>query len=165
MTKFKGALDNFSLIHQFFQKFWKSGYPCGDCMLNLTCNFNLVTKLFEYFLHSLTSPTPPPPHTHTQFKMNWQHVWLSMFIVFFFNLPPSAIILFYRKILNIACALNKYKKMDIMQIMTFWFRITTFWIVTWIQISLIPTLCVFNKKLWILHFQKEFFTFSSCICK
>ena len=52
----KGALDNFSLIPHFFFKsieiFFnhKSVYVCSDSMLSLTCNFNLVTKIFEFFL-------------------------------------------------------------------------------------------------------------------
>ena len=52
----KGALDNFSLIPRFFfQKSWdfytiRSVYLCSDCMLNLTCNFNLITKICEFFL-------------------------------------------------------------------------------------------------------------------
>ena len=51
----KGALDNFSLIPIFFfQKSWdfyiiRSVYLCSDCMLNLTCSFNSVTKIYEFF--------------------------------------------------------------------------------------------------------------------
>ena len=51
----KGALDNFSLIPNFFfQKSWafytiRSGYLCSDCMLNLTWNFNLITKIYFFF--------------------------------------------------------------------------------------------------------------------
>ena len=55
---FKGALDNFSLIPQlvfFFQKSWdfytiRSVYLCSECMLNLTCSFNLITKIWWFFL-------------------------------------------------------------------------------------------------------------------
>ena len=42
--------------HFFSQKSWdfyiSSVYLCSDCMLNLTCNFNLITKigLCEFFL-------------------------------------------------------------------------------------------------------------------
>ena len=51
----KGALDNFSLIPRFFQKNWdfhtiRSVYLCSDCMLNLTCTFNLITKICTFFL-------------------------------------------------------------------------------------------------------------------
>ena len=51
----KGALDNFSLIPDLFQKSWdfytiRSVYLRSDCMLNLTCNFNLITKICEFFL-------------------------------------------------------------------------------------------------------------------
>ena len=55
-TFIKGALDNFSLIpHFFFSKNWdfytiRTVYQSSDCMLHLTCNFNLVTKIFEVFL-------------------------------------------------------------------------------------------------------------------
>ena len=52
---FKGALDNFSLIPQFCfpQKSWdfytiRSVYLCSDCMLNLTCNSNLITKTWGF---------------------------------------------------------------------------------------------------------------------
>ena len=39
----------------FFQISWDfytigSVYLCSDCMLNLTCNFNLITKICEFFL-------------------------------------------------------------------------------------------------------------------
>ena len=38
----------------FFQKSWdfytiRSAYLRSDCMLNLTCNFNLITKIWEFF--------------------------------------------------------------------------------------------------------------------
>ena len=36
--------------------------------------------------------------------------------------------------------------LNIMKIMAFWFRITMFQTATWIQISLIPTLCMLNKN-------------------
>ena len=57
MLRIKGALDHFSLIPRFFfffQKSWdfytiKSVYLCSDCMLNLTCNFSPVTKIYEFF--------------------------------------------------------------------------------------------------------------------
>ena len=48
---------------------------------------------------------------------------------------------------------------------TFWFKIIMFLSATWIQISLIPTLSMFNKNWWFLNFQKEFLNFSFCICK
>ena len=48
-----------------------------------------------------------------------------------------------------------------MQIMTFWFRITIFWTVTWIQNSSIPILCMLNKNWWFLHFSNEFLDFFS----
>ena len=43
---FKEALENFSLIPQFFSNklrflYHRSVYLYSDCMLNLTCNFNL----------------------------------------------------------------------------------------------------------------------------
>ena len=50
----KGALDSFSLIlHFFLPKSWDfytigSVYLCSDCMLNFTCNFNLI-KICEFF--------------------------------------------------------------------------------------------------------------------
>ena len=56
VLQIKGALDNFSLIPwSFFQESWdfytiRSVYRCNDCMLNLTRSFNLVTKIFEFFL-------------------------------------------------------------------------------------------------------------------
>ena len=39
----------------FFQKNWdfytiRSVYLCSDCMLNLSCNFNLITKICDFFL-------------------------------------------------------------------------------------------------------------------
>ena len=39
----------------FFQKSWdfyiiRSVYLCSDCMLNLTCSFNSVTKIYAFFL-------------------------------------------------------------------------------------------------------------------
>ena len=54
-SELKGALDNFSLMPQFFSKKWdfntiRSVYLCSDCMLNLTCKFKLITKICEYFL-------------------------------------------------------------------------------------------------------------------
>ena len=49
--------------------------------------------------------------------------------------------------------------------MTFWFKIIMFLSATWIQISLIPTLSMFNKYWWFLNFQKEFLNFSFCIRK
>ena len=38
----------------FFQKSWdfctiRNVYLCSDCMLNLTCNFNSVTKIYAFF--------------------------------------------------------------------------------------------------------------------
>ena len=56
MSLFKGTLDNFSLIPWFFfQKSLdvytiRSVYLYSDCMPNLTCNFNLITKIYECFL-------------------------------------------------------------------------------------------------------------------
>ena len=51
---FKGALDNFSLIPKFKKKSWdfyiiRSVYLCSECMLNLTCSFNSVTKIYAFF--------------------------------------------------------------------------------------------------------------------
>ena len=53
----KGALDNFSLIPRllFFKKcsdFYTIRSVClgSNCMLNLMCNFNLITKICEFFL-------------------------------------------------------------------------------------------------------------------
>ena len=46
--------------------------------------------------------------------------------------------------------------------MTFWFTIAMFEGATWIQISLIPTLCMCNKSCWFPRFQKEFLNFSFC---
>ena len=49
---FLPCLDNFSLIPQFFVFFKKSWDfdTISDCMLNLTWNFNLITKICEFFL-------------------------------------------------------------------------------------------------------------------
>ena len=55
-NKVKGALDNFSLIPRyFFQKSWdfyaiRSVYLSSDCLLNLTYNLNLITKVCTFFL-------------------------------------------------------------------------------------------------------------------
>ena len=43
---FKEALDNFSLIPYFCFYTIRSVYLFNDCMLNLSCNFSLVTKIF-----------------------------------------------------------------------------------------------------------------------
>ena len=54
----------------FFQKSWdfytvRSVYLCSDRMLNLTCNFNLVTKIFNFFLQR-------------PFLKNWKNRLLKM---------------------------------------------------------------------------------------
>ena len=53
-TSLKGALDNFSLIPIFFPKSWdfyinRSVYLCSDCMLNITCSMNSITKIMLFF--------------------------------------------------------------------------------------------------------------------
>ena len=91
----KGALDNFSLIPRFFfQKSWdfytiRSAYLCSDCMLNLTCNFNLITKIWEFFLQQ--------PFLKVYF---WKWPPLSLLL----NLAPSTITVVWRKILKLVCA-------------------------------------------------------------
>ena len=52
----KGALDKFSLIPKFPppKKNWnfciiRGVYPCIDCMLNLICSFNSVTKIYVFY--------------------------------------------------------------------------------------------------------------------
>ena len=51
----KGALDNFSLIPNFFFKKVEIFISLEvytyvvDCMLNLTCSFNSVTKIYAFF--------------------------------------------------------------------------------------------------------------------
>ena len=63
-------------------------------------------------------------------------------------------------------SLDRYKNLlNIMYIVAFRFRVTMFYTATWIQISLIPTLCMLNRNWRFLHFQKEFLIFSFCICK
>ena len=51
----KGHSTTFASSRDFFQKCWdfyaiRSLYLCTNCMLNLNCNFNLVTKIFWIFL-------------------------------------------------------------------------------------------------------------------
>ena len=60
-TILKGALDNFSLTPLFFPKKKKVQIFVsvevylyvvtmrGDCILNLTCSFNSVTKIYDFF--------------------------------------------------------------------------------------------------------------------
>ena len=73
----------------FFKKSWDfytigSVYPCSDCMLNLVCNFNWITKICEFFLWR--------PFLKVYFK-KWPPLsWLL-------NLAPATIILVWRKIL------------------------------------------------------------------
>ena len=50
----KGHWTTSALSPNFFQKSWdfyiiRSVYLCSDCMLNLTCSFNLVTKIYAFF--------------------------------------------------------------------------------------------------------------------
>ena len=40
-----GALDNFRGFCTI-----RKVYLCSDCMLNLTCNFNIIKKICEFFL-------------------------------------------------------------------------------------------------------------------
>ena len=59
LKSIKGALDNFSLIPHFLFIYLSIFIKVeifiplevySDCMLNLTCNFNLFTKICEFFL-------------------------------------------------------------------------------------------------------------------
>ena len=91
--KIRGALDNLSLICHFFffKKSWdcftiRSVYVCSDCMRNLTCKFNLVPNIFEFFLQQ--------PFLKLDFKKWSPLLWLL-------NLAPSTIILVLRKNLNL----------------------------------------------------------------
>ena len=53
----KGHWTTSASFPNCFQKSWdfftitcRSVYLCSDCMLNLTCNFSLITKICEFFL-------------------------------------------------------------------------------------------------------------------
>ena len=90
----KRALNNFSLIPRFFfQKVEISiplevcTYICSNCMLNLTCNFNSVSKIYEFFFQ---------PFLKIDFLK-----WLPLSRLL--NLAPSSIILVWRKILKLVC--------------------------------------------------------------
>ena len=78
----------------FFQNSWdfcfiRSVYLCSDSMLNLTCNFNSVTKIFENFFQQ--------PFLKVDF-LKWLPLsWLL-------NLAPSTICLIWRKIMKLFCA-------------------------------------------------------------
>ena len=79
----KGALDNFSLIPNFFKKvenFYiiRSVFQCSGCMQNLTCRFNLVTEIYALFFQK--------PFLKVNFKKWLPLSWLL-------NLAPSTIIL------------------------------------------------------------------------
>ena len=90
----KGHWTTSASSPDFFQKSWdfhtiRSVYLCSDCMLNLTCNFNSVTKIFEFFFQQ--------PFLKVDF-LKWLPLsWLL-------NLAPFTIILFWRKILKLVCA-------------------------------------------------------------
>ena len=50
----KGHWTTSASSPDFFQKGWdfytiRSAYLRSDCMLNFTCNFNLITKIWEFF--------------------------------------------------------------------------------------------------------------------
>ena len=50
----KGHWTTSASSPNFFQKCWdfyiiRSVYLCSDCMLNLTCSFNSVTKIYAFF--------------------------------------------------------------------------------------------------------------------
>ena len=50
----KGHWTTSASSPNFFQKSWdfyiiRSVYLCSDCMLNLTCSFNSVTKIYAFF--------------------------------------------------------------------------------------------------------------------
>ena len=94
--KIKGALDNFSLIPDFFSKkieifiiTIRSVYLCSDCMRNLTCKFHLITKICEFFLQR--------PFFKVYFQKWLPPLWLL-------NLAPSTIILVWKKILKFVFA-------------------------------------------------------------
>ena len=90
----KGHWTTSASSPDFFQKSWdfytiRSVYLCSDCMLNLTCNPNSVTKIFEFFFQQ--------PFLKVNF-LKWLPLsWLL-------NLAPSTIILAWRKILKLVCA-------------------------------------------------------------
>ena len=94
MQQLKGHWTTSASSPNFFQKSWdfytiRSVYLCSDCMLNLTCNFNSVTKIFEIFFQQ--------PFLKVDF-LKWLPLsWLL-------NLAPSTIILVCRKILKLVCA-------------------------------------------------------------
>ena len=53
-TQLKGHWTTSASSPNFFQKSWdfhiiRSVYLCSDCMLNLTCSFNSVTKIYAFF--------------------------------------------------------------------------------------------------------------------
>ena len=115
-------------------------------MFNLiTCNFNSVTKIYKFFFQQ--------PLLKVDF-LKWLPLsWLL-------NLAPSPIILVWRKILKLACAV-------------LWTDTKNSWILckSW-QIGLEyscfkqqheyklasspPYTCMYSKKLWFLHSEKEF---------
>ena len=70
-------------------------YLCSDC--NLTCNFSLVTKMFELFLQQ--------PFLKVDFQ-KWPPLLSTL------NLAPSTNVHVWRKILKLVCAvfLNWYDK-------------------------------------------------------
>ena len=75
-------------LNWYIYTIW-SVYLWSDCMLNLTCNFNLVTKIFENFLQG--------PLLEVDFQKRLPQSWLL-------TLVPSTIILVWRNILKLVCA-------------------------------------------------------------
>ena len=90
-TALKGHWTTLVSFLDFFQKNWdfyttRSVYLCSDCMLNLTCKFNSVAKIYEFFFQW--------PFLKVDF-LKWLPLsWLL-------NLAPLTIILVWRKILKL----------------------------------------------------------------
>ena len=94
MITLKGHWTTSASSPIFFQKIWdfytiRNVYLCSGCMLNLTCNFNLITKICEFFLQQ------------PFFKVYFQK-WPPMSCLL--NLATSTIILVLTKILKLVCA-------------------------------------------------------------
>ena len=150
----KGALDNFSLIPQFFHKSWdfytiRSVYICSDCMLNLTCNFNSVTKIFEFFFQQ--------PFLKVDF-LKWLPLsWL-------WNLALSTIILVWKNLIGklVSAVLWTDAKINWTLCKLWHFGLE------WACFKQQHEYKLASSPLyawWFLHFKKEFFDFSFCICK
>ena len=62
VVSLKGHWTTSASSPDFFQKSWdfhtiRSVYLCSDCMPNLTCNFNLITKICEFFFQRQMAAT------------------------------------------------------------------------------------------------------------